>query len=65
MKYVLDSSVGIKGLLREIDSDKAIRIRDDFIAGLHDLLSPDVFPVEVAHPITRAERQLKLWRNHG
>ena len=33
MRYVLDSSVGIKSLLREVDSDKAIRIRDDFIAG--------------------------------
>jgi len=42
MKYVLDSSVGIKCLLRESESDKAIRVRDNFIAGLHELLSPDV-----------------------
>jgi hypothetical protein len=34
--------------LQESESDKAIRIRDDFIAGLHELLSPDVYRVEKA-----------------
>ena len=65
MRYVLDSSVGIKCLLREVDSDKAIRIRDDFIAGLTYLISPDVYPVEVAHSITRAERQLRITPSEG
>jgi predicted nucleic acid-binding protein len=65
MKYVLDSSVGIKWLLRESDSDKAIRVRDEYIAGLHELLSPDVYPVEVAHSITRAERQLRITPAEG
>jgi len=65
MKYVLDSSVGIKCLLRENESDKAIRVRDDFIAGLHELLSPDVYPVEIAHSITRAERQLRITPTEG
>jgi predicted nucleic acid-binding protein len=65
MKYVLDSSVGIKCLLRESESDKAIRVRDDFIGGLHLLLSPDVYPVEVAQAITRAERQLRITPAEG
>ena len=65
MRYVLDSSVGIKSLLREIDSDKAIRVRDNFIAGFLDLIAPDVYPVEVAHSITRAERQLRITPSEG
>jgi predicted nucleic acid-binding protein len=60
MKYVLDSSVAAKWVLPETDSDKAIRIRNEFSRGDHKLLSPDVFPVEVAHALTRAERQGRI-----
>ncbi len=65
MRYVLDSSVGIKCLLRESDSDKAIRVRDDYIAGVHELLAPNVYPVEVAHSITKAERRLRITEAEG
>ena len=57
MRYVLDSSVALKWVLPEIDSDKADRLRDDFRNAVHDLLAPDVFPIEVAHALTRAERR--------
>ena len=57
MRYVLDSSVAFKWEVSEIDSDKARRLRDETRAGLHELLAPDVFPIEVAHAMTRAERQ--------
>jgi predicted nucleic acid-binding protein len=57
MIYVLDSNVALKWVLPEADSDKALRFRADMQAGVHDLLAPDVFPVEVAHPLTRAERK--------
>jgi len=57
MKYVLDSSVAFKWEVAEADADKAIRLRDESRRGLHELLAPDVFPVEVAHAMTRAERQ--------
>jgi predicted nucleic acid-binding protein len=57
MKYVLDSSVAFKWEVAEADSDKAIRVRDEARSGQHVLLAPDVFPVEVAHAMTRAERQ--------
>jgi predicted nucleic acid-binding protein len=60
MKYVLDSSVALKIALPEPDSGKAIQLRDDFRAGIHELLAPDVFPVEVAHALTRAERQQRI-----
>jgi predicted nucleic acid-binding protein len=60
MKYVLDSSVAVKWALTELDSDRALRLRDDARAAVHELLSPDVFPVECGHALTRAERQLRI-----
>jgi predicted nucleic acid-binding protein len=57
MKYVLDSGVAFKCLVPEVDTDKAIQLRDDYRAGAHALLAPDVFPVELTHVLTRAERQ--------
>jgi predicted nucleic acid-binding protein len=60
MKYVLDSSVAIKWVLTEIDSDKALRLRDCFLQKVHQLIAPDIFTSEVAHALTRAERQGRL-----
>jgi predicted nucleic acid-binding protein len=40
-----------------VDSPRALRLRDDFRAQLHEFLAPDTFPVEVAHALTRAERR--------
>jgi predicted nucleic acid-binding protein len=60
MKYVLDSGVAVKVVVPETDSDIAIRLRNDFRAGLHQLIAPDVFPGEVGHALTKAERQLRI-----
>ncbi len=57
MKYVLDSNVALKWVLPEPEADKAVQVRDDFRRGITELLSPDVFPVEVAHALARAERR--------
>ncbi len=57
MRYVLDSCVAIKWYLPEADSAKAIQLRTDFQAGVHELLAPDILLVECAHALTRAERQ--------
>jgi hypothetical protein len=56
MKYVLDSCVAVRWFLAELDSTKAIQLRDEFDQQIHDLLAPDVFPVEIAHALSRAER---------
>lgn len=56
MKYVLDSSVAVKWYLSEIDSAKALQLRTDFISTVHELLAPDILPIECAHALTRAER---------
>jgi predicted nucleic acid-binding protein len=60
MRYVLDSSVALKVSLPEPDSAKAIQLRDDFRNGIHELITLDVFPVEVGHALTRAERQRRI-----
>ena len=65
MIYVLDSSVAFKWHVREDGSDQALRVRDEFVKGLHALLSPDVFPVEIAHALTRAERQGRITPTDG
>ncbi len=57
MKYVLDSNVALKWVLPEPDADKAVQVRDDLRRGILELLSPDIFPIEVAHSIARAERR--------
>ena len=56
MRAVLDSSVAIKWVLPEADTPKAVRLRNEFREGLHDLIAPDVFPIEVAHE-SRATRR--------
>src|SRR5262249_19051861 len=60
MKYVIDSSVAFKWVVREADSAKADRLRDYFRKGTHELLARDVSPVEVGHALTRAERQRRI-----
>jgi predicted nucleic acid-binding protein len=65
MRYLLDSSVAVKWVLTETDSDKAIQLRDEFQKGVHELLAPEVFPVECGHALTRAERQLRISSPNG
>ncbi len=60
MRMVLDSNVALKWVLPEPDSPKAIQLRDDFRRAIHELLAPDVYPVEVGHSLTRAERQSRI-----
>jgi predicted nucleic acid-binding protein len=60
MKYILDSSVAFKWVVVEALTDKARDLRDEFRQRLHELIAPDVFPVEVAHSLTRAERQGRI-----
>lgn len=60
MKYVLDSSVAFKWVVAEALTDRAQKLRDEFRRGLHELIAPDIFPIEVAHSLTRAERQSRI-----
>ena len=57
MKYILDASVGFKTLVTEPNSDKAEKLIEDYRQGIHELICPDIAPIEVGHALTRAERQ--------
>jgi predicted nucleic acid-binding protein len=65
MRCVLDSSVGFKWVVPEADTDKALRLRDDLRNAVREFLAPDVFPVEIAHALTRAERQKRITSSQG
>ena len=60
MKYVIDSGVAVKLLIPEIDSDKAIRLFDEFRKGIHQLISPDLIPTEVCNALMMAERRVRI-----
>lgn len=71
MRYVVDSSVAFKWVVSELGQANALRLRDELRNAVHDLLAPEVFHVEIAHALTRGERQgritpgqaLALWAN--
>src|SRR5690242_6417093 len=54
MKSVLDSSVGVKWGIAEPDTDKALRLRDAYRQGQHELIAPDWFLAEVANVLGKA-----------
>jgi len=35
-------------------------LQDDFGNGIHELIAPDVFAIEIGHALTRAERQKRI-----
>jgi predicted nucleic acid-binding protein len=60
MRYVLDCSVAFKWVLPEADSGRAIRLRDEYLNGVHELLAPDIFSAEIANGLASAERQGRI-----
>jgi predicted nucleic acid-binding protein len=54
---VLDASVGLKWVLPEKDTPKAVKLRNEYRKGLYDLLAPDLFPLEIANALSKAERK--------
>ena len=53
MKYALDSNIALKWVLTEVNSDKARHLRAEFQKQIHELIAPDVFPVEVRTDLPR------------
>jgi len=60
MKYVVDSSVALKWVLPEADSAKAIRLRDAYKNGIHEMLAPGIFLSEIANGLASSERQGRI-----
>ncbi len=65
MRSILDASVGVQCLLVAKDSVKARQLRDDFNNGVHELLAPDVFRIEVLNVLTKAERRRRITPGEG
>jgi predicted nucleic acid-binding protein len=62
---VLDSSLALKWVMPEPDSHKAIRMRDEYCNGIHELVSPDIFPTEIANALASAERQGRIQKGQA
>ena len=61
MKYVLDASVALKWVLDEPDVDRALFLRKEYeVLEQTELIAPDIFPVEIAHVLSKGFRQGKL-----
>ena len=60
MKYVIDASTAFQWEVPEPDSLKAIRLREDYRNGIHELISPDIFPAEVGNALLVAERKGRI-----
>lgn len=57
MKYVLDASVAVSSVVSRPLTSKALRLRQDYQRGSHELIAPSVFPAEAASALTKCERQ--------
>jgi predicted nucleic acid-binding protein len=60
MKNVIDTSVYINTYVHEADSGTAVRLRDDFHRGTHELIAPDLFPTEMCNVLAILERSGKI-----
>src|SRR5436853_263198 len=63
MKAVLDSSAALHSVLPEPFAAQAIRLLDEYRQGLHDLLAPDIYPIESLNALSKAERQKRIRAN--
>ena len=62
---VLDASVALKWVMPEVDSSKAVRLRNESRQGIRQLIAPDIFPFEIAHALSKAERRGIIPANLG
>ena len=60
MKYVIDTSVDIKRYVQEQDSGKAVRLRNEYHQGVHQLIAPDIFPTQMCTVLMILERSGKI-----
>jgi len=60
MKYVIDASTAFQWEVPEPDSLKAIQLREDYRNGIHELISPVIFPAEGGNALIVAERKGRI-----
>src|SRR5438132_7717467 len=57
MKYVIDVSVAICWVIPRPLTPQAVKLRDEYLRQIHELVAPAVFIDEAAGALTKAERQ--------
>lgn len=57
---MIDACSAFKWVVVEIDSDKAIRLRDDLRDGICELIAPDIFPSELGSALLTAQRKARI-----
>jgi len=60
MKFAIDSSIALKWVIPEIDSDKALLLLAGYAIAVHQLIAPDLFPVEIANALGSAEKSGRI-----
>lgn len=60
MKLVIDANIGLSTLLPEPDTAKALQLSADFRKGIHELLAPDLYLLEVGNTLVNAARSGKI-----
>ena len=60
MKYVVDCSTSFAAYVAESLTGKAVGLRDDYINAIHELLAPDLLPIEMANALIVAERRSRI-----
>ena len=60
VKLVIDTSIGVKAILQEYNSSKALQLRDDFRHGIHQLFAPDLYFLEIGNVLVMAARNGKI-----
>jgi predicted nucleic acid-binding protein len=60
MRAVLDSSAALPSVIPEPTTAKAVRLLSEYRQGLHELLAPDIFPLEALNGLAKAERQKRI-----
>src|SRR5687767_8026169 len=60
MKLVVHSSVAMNWYLSVPDTVKVLRLRFEFHRGIHQLLAPDVFPIDCGAALLQSQRTRTL-----
>jgi predicted nucleic acid-binding protein len=60
VKLVIDASIGVKTILPEHNSAKALQLRDDYRKGIHQLFAPDLYFLEIGNFLVNAARAGKI-----
>jgi predicted nucleic acid-binding protein len=60
MKYVIDCSSAFPVYVAEPLTKKATALRDAYLNGLHELIAPDFFPIEISNALIISERRNRI-----